>query len=85
MQSPKSNLDRSGPTQALNETRTLLCLAELAAPSPWRPQDCGSPPKTRNSWLHRQALAIRAAHATASSREGSSNTVKPPSSVGAHG
>src|SRR5882724_4182165 len=39
----------------------------------------GSNPKTRSSWSHRQALAIRAAHAMASSREGSSNTVKPPS------
>src|SRR6185312_12503368 len=49
------------------------------------PQDCGSNPKTRSSWSQRQALAMRAAHAMASSREGSSNTVKPPSSLGAQG
>ena len=44
-----------------------------------------SSPKTRSSWSQRQALAMRAAHAMASSREGSSNTVKPPLSVGAQG
>src|SRR5215213_1342947 len=50
-----------------------------------RPQDCGSNWKTRSSWSQRQAFAMRAAHATASSREGSSSTVKPPSSGGAQG
>jgi hypothetical protein len=50
-----------------------------------RIQDCGSNPKTRNSWLQRQAFASRAAHTTAFSREGSSSTVKPPLSGGAHG
>src|SRR5262245_26966239 len=59
---------------------------EAAFPGAERPpQDCGSNPRTRSSWLQRQAFATRAAHATASSREGSSSTVKPPSSVGAHG
>ena len=54
-------------------------------PTHHRPQDCGSNPKTRSSWSQRHAFAMRAAHATASSREGSSSTVKPPSSAGAHG
>lgn len=49
------------------------------------PQDRGSNPKTRSSCWHRQALAIRAAHSTAWSREGNSSTVKPPLSVGAQG
>ncbi len=50
-----------------------------------RHQDRGSSPKTRSSWSQRQAFATRAAHATASSRVGSSSTVKPPLSGGAHG
>jgi hypothetical protein len=49
-----------------------------------RTQDRGSNPKTRSSWLQRQAFASRAAHWTAFSREGSSSTVKPPLSGGAH-
>ena len=40
------------------------------------PQDCGSNWKTRSSWSQRQDFAIRAAHATASLREGSSSAVK---------
>ncbi len=59
--------------------------AEQADLARARSQDCGSNPKTRSSWSQRQAFAMRAAHATASSREGSSSTVKPPSSGGAHG
>ena len=51
----------------------------------YRPQDRESNPKTRSSCSHRQAFAIRAAHATASTREGRSRTVKPPSSGGAQG
>ncbi len=50
-----------------------------------RTQDCGSNWKTRSSCSQRQDFAMRAAHTTASSREGSSRTVKPPSSGGAHG
>src|SRR4051812_41571182 len=47
--------------------------------------EAGSNPKTRNSCRHRQAFAMRAAHATASSREGNSSTRKPPLRDGAHG
>jgi hypothetical protein len=56
-----------------------------ACRNPRRLQDAGSYWKTRNSWSHRQAFAMRAAQTTASAREGSSRTVKPPSSEGAHG
>src|SRR6185369_245188 len=49
-----------------------------------RPYEAGSNPNTRSSWWQRQAFAMRAAHAIASSREGSSSTVKPPLSGGAH-
>jgi len=59
----------------------IRVLTQRAPPS----QDCGSNPNTRSSCAHRQAFAMRAAHATASSREGSSSTVKPPSSGGPQG
>lgn len=71
------------PAMAGSSLRNCLtaCLAPLSAP----PQDCRSNPKTRSSWSQRQAFAMRAAHATASSCEGSSSTVNPPLSGGAHG
>ena len=47
--------------------------------------EAGSNPNTRSSCWQRQAFAMRAAHAIASSREGSSSTVKPPLSGGAQG
>ena len=50
-----------------------------------RAQESGSYPKTRSSWSQRQARARRAAQAMASSREGSSSTVKPPLSGRASG
>ncbi|HET8760250.1 MAG TPA: hypothetical protein VFN94_04235 [Nitrospiria bacterium] len=47
--------------------------------------DAAAEEKLRADLDRSQALAMRAAHATAASREGSSSTVKPPLSGGAHG
>ena len=71
-------LDHASADEPLKRVHTPL-------PAQRRPQERGSTPKTRSSCAHRQPFAMRAAHATASSREGSSSTVKPPSSGGAHG
>lgn len=58
--------------------------ARLAAyrSAPVPPQEAGSNMNTRSSCWQRQALAMRAAQSTASSRVGSSRMVNPPLSVG---
>src|SRR6266542_3602841 len=76
---------RRGLIQALGRSELRPTTGANAMPTHHRPQDFGSNPKTRSSWSQRQAFAIRAAHAMASSREGNSSTVKPPSSGGTHG
>src|SRR4026207_262829 len=74
-----------------DRTRTLVALGGSGRPSrcarpPREPlsEGGGPTPNTRSSWGQRQASAMLAAHAIASSREGSSSTVKPPLSGGAH-
>ena len=73
---------RNGPFEALHlalaRSGRAAALRRTPAPAHRPAQDCGSNPNSRNSCAQRQARARRAAQATASARDGSSSTVKPP-------